>query len=189
MIDEIDSLRGRTGRAGFWSEVIIAVIVFLGLYLLAASTIFSIFSSDRVPALELQSYWALRSVQFASSILATLIISFVMLARLHDRGKSAWPWLLIPILPGLMLSTIALFQIGFLEVSVSETLPIDLSPEHIAELGLDVDAVMLVPNDVLIVPLQFLGAITSIWYLIELGFLKGQSGSNMYGPDPRGPQT
>ena len=76
--------------------------------------------------------------------------------RLHDRGKSAW-WL-------------AVFTLG--------------PPALIAPFQLFARATST--NLMLVLALlSLLGLALAVWAWIEIGLLRGQKGSNRYGPDPR----
>lgn len=76
--------------------------------------------------------------------------------RLSDRDR-AWWWSLPMILPGYAQSIAA-------EITHTEGLFLSKSPIMLA-----LDAAMVV---------------TTLWFLIECGFLRGTDGPNRYGPDP-----
>lgn len=75
--------------------------------------------------------------------------------RWHDRGKSSW-WLLLNI-P---------LVIGRMTVPVGDP-------------GIATDTTMLQAVS------SFAALICGAWILIECGFLKGTSGNNQYGPEPK----
>jgi uncharacterized membrane protein YhaH (DUF805 family) len=89
---------------------------------------------------------------------ADLLVLFahfaVAIKRLHDRDKSAWRLLLFA-LPLVILQTIAYYT--------------DRTSTGAVEVSL-------------ILGLACLSII--IWFLVELGFLRGMAGPNRYGPDP-----
>jgi uncharacterized membrane protein YhaH (DUF805 family) len=79
----------------------------------------------------------------------------IAVRRLHDRDKSAWWLLLFYALPAV------LHGVRDELVKIQETTAFYLAFACIV-----------------------LSAIISIWALVELGFLRGTSGENRYGPDP-----
>ncbi|MCD7060178.1 DUF805 domain-containing protein [Pelagibacterium xiamenense] len=105
-------------------------------------------------------------------VLLSSILSLVLLypglaigiKRLHDRNKSATPWAYIFFGPGILVQVMQVFGIGFSAQTSN---------------GMSV----VMPNALGAIVLA-LAAIVGIWALIELGFLKGTTGTNHYGPDP-----
>jgi uncharacterized membrane protein YhaH (DUF805 family) len=75
--------------------------------------------------------------------------------RLHDRIRSGW-WLLL------------YYGTGVLEAAVDRT-GLAETPEQWSGLGIAMGLVSLV---------------ISVWFLMELGFLRGTQGPNPFGPDP-----
>ena len=106
-------------------------------------------------------------------VYASMSISFMLLLpmaaitikRLHDRGKAAMPWLVIFFGPS-------------------------FAANIMRDFGIDYSIVMRAGEQVIYpgkmaLTMSVFALITGIWALIELGVLKGQSGENIYGPDPR----
>ncbi|HET7411206.1 MAG TPA: DUF805 domain-containing protein [Pararhizobium sp.] len=103
--------------------------------------------------------------------LASLVLSLVFLypalalgvKRLHDRGKSGI-FMAIFIAPGLISQAAALFGLtGSEQVLAGQSIYL---PNTLGWL------------------LNLLSLAVGIWALVTLGFLKGTSGANKYGPDP-----
>jgi len=92
------------------------------------------------------------------------IWSAVLVKRLHDRGKPALPWVIIFLLPGVLAQIINILKIGYTAVELAGT--------QVMVPGLGATIVMWVSMAI------------GLWMVIELGFLKGVSGPNAYGPDP-----
>lgn len=105
-----------------------------------------------------------------ASIVLYLVLLYPGLAltikRLHDRDKPALPWVAIFFGPSLLFQFMQVTGIGFSAVSVQGT-------------------TMLVP-DMLGGAVSLVTIVIGIWALVELGFLKGTSGPNQFGPDPLG---
>ncbi len=104
------------------------------------------------------------------SFVIGLVVIYPYLAlgskRLHDRGKPMMPWIAIFIGPAFVLNVMQVFGIGFQTTELmGETMMVPTT------LGSTVGIVAM---------------ITSIWALVELGFLKGTAGPNEYGSDPLG---
>lgn len=87
----------------------------------------------------------------------SLLVGSVALAikRLHDRNKSGW-W-------------IALYYGASILQALAQWFGISGAPEHPNGIGLGLAGLTLV---------------IGLWFLIELGFLRGTAGANAYGPDP-----
>ena len=92
------------------------------------------------------------------------IWSAVLVKRLHDRGKPALPWVIIFLAPGVLMQIMNILKIGYTAVELAGT--------QVMIPGLGATIVMWVSMPV------------GLWMVIELGFLKGVSGPNTYGPDP-----
>ena len=96
-----------------------------------------------------------------TSIAVSLALMYPSLAvcvkRLHDRGRPGW--LIAP-----------LYAVGFL---------LDLL--DLAGLGGTAEE-----NSLLFLVALFVAIALLVWFLIELGLLKGTRGPNRYGPDPLG---
>ena len=95
-----------------------------------------------------------------------LLYPFLALAvkRLHDRGHEAMPRVAIFFGPGILLSVMQTFGIGFRTEVVA---------------GITVQTPGLLGGAVGIVSL-----VVAIWGLVELGILRGQEGDNRFGPPP-----
>ena len=97
------------------------------------------------------------------------IWSAVLVKRLHDRGKPALPWVVIFLAPGVLTQLMSILKIGYSAVELAGT--------QVMIPGLGATIVMWVSMAI------------ALWMIIELGFLKGVSGPNTYGPDPLGEPT
>ena len=171
MSDRVSRLTviGRLNRARFWLANIVLIVVGLVLspiailsWVLIATSPFSLGALIAVEGLSVMPI-ASAGLLFVSFVyllvfFADLLMSFASLAvaikRLHDRDKSAW-WLLLFFLVPSILYTIAYYT--------------DLTSTGAVEVRL-------------ILGLACLSII--IWFLVELGFLRGTAGPNRYGPDP-----
>lgn len=103
-------------------------------------------------------------VQIILSAGILYIWSAVLVKRLHDRNKPASLWLVIFLGPVVLYQIMSIFKIGYKPMELAGT-------------------VFMVPG---IAPLAVMWVSTAVglWMVIELGFLKGTSGENRYGPDP-----
>jgi len=106
----------------------------------------------------------LKIVQLIVLAAMCYIWAAVVVKRLHDRNKPAIPYAVIFLGPAILNSVMKVFLIGHTAVDVA---------------GIEV-AVPGLPA--LIV--SYVSIAVSLWMLVELGFLKGTSGDNRYGPDP-----
>jgi len=98
---------------------------------------------------------ALSAVAIIGFLLAVPISLAIAIRRLHDRNKSAWWLLIFSVLPaGAQLAA------GSLRNSPDPPLPL------------------------VSFALALAGLATSLWALVELGFLRGTPGPNRYGEDP-----
>ena len=163
------SFTGRLNRARFWLASIGLIVVGLVLspiailsWVLIATSPLSLGTLIAVEGLSVMPI-ASAGLLFVSFVyllvfFANLLMSFASLAvaikRLHDRDKSAW-WLLLFFLVPSILYTIAYHT--------------DRTSTGAVEVRL-------------ILGLACLSII--IWFLVELGFLRGTAGPNRYGPDP-----
>lgn len=95
-------------------------------------------------------------VVLAFLVLVTWIGWAVAVKRLHDRNKS-WVWMLITLVPAVMLMWTGMTQ-GLQALLAFEKSPVFV----IIQIGV------------------------WLWFLVELGFMKGTPGGNMYGPAPDG---
>lgn len=97
-------------------------------------------------------------VMLAIAIGNTWISYAVATKRLHDRARTGW-WLVVQL--ALMIGAVGA---AFLALAMPEA---QRTPLYGAAIVLCVIAVVV-----------------SIWLFVELGFLKGTSGPNRFGPDP-----
>lgn len=103
-------------------------------------------------------------VQVILSLGILYIWSAVLVKRLHDRDKAALPWLIIFLAPGVLSQIMSIFKIGYK--------PMELAGAEFMVPGIGAMVMMWVSMAV------------ALWMIVELGFLKGTSGENSYGPDP-----
>ncbi len=143
---------GRISRKGFW-------LGFLGILAVSLTAAWGMVTV-------IPGGIALTVFQLVISIGIIYIWSAVLVKRLHDRNKSAQPWLIIFLAPGVLYQIMALFKIGYVTVTMANTS-------------------IMVPGTLPMVMIWVSMAV-GLWMVIELGFLKGTSGSNDYGPDPLG---
>jgi uncharacterized membrane protein YhaH (DUF805 family) len=164
------SFAGRLNRARFWLASIVLSVVGLVLSPIPALSWVLIETSPlSFAALIAVKGWSVIPIASAGLLFvsfvfllvscAILLVSFAWLAvaikRLHDRDKSAW-WLLLFYIVPAILQTIAHYT--------------DRTGTGAVEVRL-----------ILVLACLFI----FIWYLVELGFLRGTTGPNRYGPDPR----
>lgn len=172
------SFEGRIARGRFWLGVVIMIVVAIVLSLII-SPIFGVSmfsmpdmststSSAEVQAMADQMADANRRGGWAG-LVSYLIVLYPMAAliikRRHDRGKSGvefWVYAALAILLLLLQAT----GLGY----------------SITMVG---DVAIPTPNLVYSV-VGFVAAILGIYLLVVCGFLKGDSGDNVYGPDPLG---
>ncbi len=157
MLQNFFSFQGRLNRKPYWLRVLALVIAYF------------------VVAFGLTILGAAMGLGGIAGIAAIplfllIIVSSISLAarRLHDRNKSAW-WLAIFYLVPMILGGIALYM----------SLPADLA--SIADPDAAVPAMSMNPASIV---MQLASFGLTIWGLIEIGFLKGTTGENQYGPDP-----
>jgi uncharacterized membrane protein YhaH (DUF805 family) len=110
------------------------------------------------------------AVLTAARVIGLAAVMFVWAAivvkRLHDRDKPAIPYAIIFIGPGVLMALMQNFEIGYTMINVGE---IPLAVPGLA--GLIV---------------QYVAMAVGLWMIVELGFMKGTSGENRFGPDPAG---
>jgi uncharacterized membrane protein YhaH (DUF805 family) len=162
-MDLFTSFNGRISRKGFWLGFLamVAVAVVAGMVMLQISPVAAVgmnsVASDGIMVM---------LVQLAVAAGITYIWSAVLVKRLHDRGKSAMPWAIVFIAPGVLMQAMSIFKIGY---SAEE-----LAGTQIMVPGIGATVVTL------------LTVAVGLWAIIELGFLKGTPGDNAYGPNPLG---
>jgi uncharacterized membrane protein YhaH (DUF805 family) len=149
-MDLFTSFEGRISRKGFWLGALGTTVISL----IAGIIVLSLLPDGIVRTF----------VQIVLSACVIFIWSAVLVKRLHDRGKSALPWAVIFIAPGILMQVINIFKIGYS--------PVELAGTQIMVPGLGATIAMWVATAV------------ALWMLIELGFLKGAPGENEYGPNP-----
>ncbi len=162
-MDLFTSFNGRISRKGFWLGFLamVAVAVVAGVVMLQISPVAAVgmssVASDGIMVM---------LVQLAVAAAITYFWSAVLVKRLHDRGKSAMPWAIVFIAPGVLMQAMSIFKIGY---SAEE-----LAGTQIMVPGIGATVVTL------------LTVAVGLWAIIELGFLKGTPGDNAYGPNPLG---
>lgn len=146
------SFDGRISRKGFW----------LGFLAMVAVSLVATLGWISIPLNGIVATLA----QIILSAAVTYFWSAVLVKRLHDRGKSAVPWAVIFVAPGVLMQIMSIFKIGYSAMEMAGT--------QIMVPGIGVTVVMW-------------GAVAvGLWMIIELGFLKGTPGDNAYGPNPLG---
>ena len=162
-MDLFTSFNGRISRKGFWLGFLamVAVAVVAGVVMLQISPVAAVgmnsAASDGIMVM---------LVQLAVAAGITYFWSAVLVKRLHDRGKSAMPWAIVFIAPGVLMQAMSIFKIGY---SAEE-----LAGTQIMVPGIGATVVTM------------LTVAVGLWAIIELGFLKGTPGDNAYGPNPLG---
>lgn len=150
MHELLTSFDGRIRRGQYWLGVIVLVVVVVILFAVIAM----IFGDSSFARL--------------LSLLITLGLLYPWLAlgtkRLADRGQPPMPKLAIFVAPGLLLTLIDTFRIGY------RTIP-----------GFEGGEMMPGTPSMII---GFISLGVGIWALIELGILKGDPEANAYGPPP-----
>ncbi len=106
----------------------------------------------------------LKIVQLIVLAAMCYIWAAVVVKRLHDRDKPAVPYAIVFLGPAILNSVMKVFLIGHTAV--------DIAGVEVAVPGLPA----------LIV--TYVSIAVSLWMIVELGFFKGTSGGNRYGPDP-----
>ena len=168
------SFDGRIPRGTFWLGVLgLILISFLFIFLLG--TILA--STGQMP----------RMVPFVISLVLLYPAAAITVKRLHDRNKPAMPWLFIFFLPGVISNFMKAFKIDYtvLDVkAVMETGGMRGMDQMTSMFGVG-EFEMLVPGSIAML-IGLISMAVGIWALIELGFLKGTTGENSFGPDPLG---
>ncbi len=153
MVELLTSFDGRIRRGQYWLGIIVlviaAVVVMAIVGVLFGDSFFGRFLTLLI-TLGLVYPWAALGAK-----------------RLADRGQPPMPKLAIFLAPGILLTVIDTFRIGYR--------PVQGFP--------GADGMMMVPGTISMI----LGVISlgvGIWALIELGILKGDPEPNAYGPPP-----
>ncbi|MES2834109.1 MAG: DUF805 domain-containing protein [Pseudomonadota bacterium] len=139
------SVKGRLSRLGYWrwqlALLAVSVVGFVG------ASVLTMYGARAVAAAAL----ALIALAYVASV-------FVVVRRLHDRGRSAW-WLIPFVILPLSLHGGSAW--------VQSTLPSEADPR----LPMAIGAVLL-------------ALILNLWGFIEIGVLRGQKTANRFGPPP-----
>jgi uncharacterized membrane protein YhaH (DUF805 family) len=153
------SFRGRIGRWRFrlhFAPSLLLLIVLLIVYWAYALSIPGAYENGGPTPLPVGFIGAIETTAFILMMAVAFVIALAaMTKRLHDRDKG-WLWVVIYVFVPNALS-------GFAEYLVAD---------RIVERG----PVWLV--------LQIAALALSLWGLIEIGFLRGTTGPNRFGPDP-----
>ncbi len=173
-MDLFTSFDGRIPRSSFWLGT-------LGLILISFVSIFVI------------GLFFARTGYFPR--LVPLIITLALLypaaaitvKRLHDRNKPAMPWLLIFFLPGIVSNLMKAFKIDYTVVDMQEAIETGgmMGMGRMRSMFGMGEFEMLAPGSIA-TAVSLISFVVGIWVLIELGFLKGTTGENDFGPDPLG---
>lgn len=154
------SFDGRIARGQWWIGVIALFVVLLVLSIIIGT----LFGAGFFGSL----------LTFLLSLAALYPAIALATKRLADRGKPPMPRLAFFYGPGLLLSLLSAFNIGYRPADMGGMTGMP---------GMPAGDVM-VPG-MLVTILMFLSLIAFVWALIELGILRGDDGPNAYGPPPR----
>ncbi len=150
------SFRGRISRSMFW----IGLLAIIGagfsgyhLFSFALTHVTNQYAID--PATRTQ---VLDTALFIAFALAAVAIWTLFVKRLHDRGKSAWMFVLFASLAGA-----AATWIGYLPIA---WLPRPAMPDMALRAS------------------GIIGGIGALWLLVEALIIPSRPGANRYGPDP-----
>ncbi|MCC5962856.1 MAG: DUF805 domain-containing protein [Rhodobacteraceae bacterium] len=153
MVELLTSFEGRIRRGQYWLGILIIVIAAIVLGIVVGA----IFGEGFFGRLLM--------------LLITLGLLYPAVAlgtkRLADRGQPPLPKLAIFFTPGVLLTVIDTFRIGYR--------PMQGLPGS--------EGMMMVPGTLSMI-LGVIALGVGIWALIELGFLKGDPEANAYGPPP-----
>jgi len=144
------SFNGRIARGTWWIGAIILVVS----YIVVAAVLGFLFGRGFIGGI----------LTFALSLAVLYPAIALATKRLADRNKPPMPRLALFYGPGLLLSLMQSFGIGFNRMMVEGT-------------------VVMVPGFLAGV-LGFVAMVAAIWALVELGFLKGDEGANNFGSAP-----
>ena len=144
--------RGRLGRAQYWAGL--SLVVAVGIVLAGVSARY--FSTTGGSGADILLFLALAAVFF-------LLLSILMIRRLHDRNMSGWWFVVFGILPFLLYP---------LPLYVFRIMPQTYEAQQIA------NPVMLA--------MQIAAAALFFWGLFVLGLKPGTPGDNRFGAPPWG---
>jgi len=166
------SFDGRISRKSFWLGVLGIVLISFG-FIFLMGTVFA--RMGGMPSI----------LPFTISLLLLYPAVAISVKRLHDRNKPAMPWIVIFFLPGLISNTMQNFQIDYTMMDLGEM----VGNNGMMDTGGMMNMFGMGGHEVLVpgtvaMTVSFISLIVGIWALIELGFLKGTTGENNYGPDP-----
>ena len=174
-------LRGRLNRKPYW----IAGLVFLALLL--AVTFVSILVNAHMMQAAFESGGSMdlpaqvtSLVILGTGLLLTYPSTAVMVKRFHDLGKSG-KWALLLLVSALGKMATDLLGVTGQEIPLSE-FNIDGTESFFGAWKKGIAA------EIRIRPIEFVVGVyifvVTVWFLIELGFFRGTSGPNRFGPDP-----
>ncbi len=173
-MDLFTSFDGRISRSSFWLGI-------LGLILISFLFIFILGSTMAVTGQMHQS------VSLIISLILLYPAAAITVKRLHDRNKPAMPWLLIFFFPGIVSNLMKAFKIDYTVVDMKEAIETGgmMGVGRMRSMFGMGEFEMLVPGSIAMA-VSLISFVVGIWALIELGFLKGTTGENDFGPDPLG---
>lgn len=155
------SAAGRISRSQLWLRTILPIWgIWIVLYIITFSFAAS---SSHTGAAIFGFLWIIYSLVVIWPVIATYI------KRIHDRNKSGW-FILIPIIPGLLLSIVW----GIAVVSALSSVASGAEPNVGVLVGAGAFTWILF--------LVHIGI--SIWFFVEFGCMRGTIGANRFGPDP-----
>lgn len=151
MTEMFTRFEGRIDRKTWWIGVIVLFVA-----LLVLGVILSVLFGDGLIG---------RLLGFAIGIAALYPGAALASQRLHDRGRPMMPRVALFFGPGLIVSFLNTFNIGY------------------RPMRLPGGEVMMTPN-LLVTLLSLLALGAFVWAVVELGVLKGDPEANAYGPPP-----
>ena len=175
------SLNGRLNRKPYW------IISLLFLALILAVTFISITIDVRLMQAAMESSDSIelppQTANFLILGISLLLIypsTAVMVKRFHDLGKSG-RWALLLLVPALGKMATDVLGLTGQEIPLSE-FNIDGTESFFEAWKKGIAA------EIRIRPIEFAVGVyifvVTVWFLIELGFYRGTSGPNRFGPDP-----
>jgi len=181
----IFSLRGRLNRKPYW----IVGVMFLALTI-GANLALAIVSAQMVQTALLTDSPIEPAMQVATfGALAVLFVILypsvaIMVKRFHDRDKSG-KWVLLLLIPTLGKLATDLAGLTGRDLSLAE-MGIDTSsgtmPTYLEALQMQIAAeIRIRPTEFAVSAFNF---VVALWFFVTLGFFRGTSGPNRFGPDP-----